>query len=106
MAKKIAPKTHSTSKKVISQDLVYLQEMFSNPKNSADFTAFLELDENEVAFLLGTKPETKKVQKILADAEELRRQLMIEHRKQTVLSDDSESQKEKVVPGKGQTKLF
>jgi len=35
-------------------------------------TALFELDEKEVAFLLNTKPDTKKVKTIMSDAQEIK----------------------------------
>ena len=65
---KIGAKTHSSSRAVISKDLPYYREIFSGAEKAVAFTAFFGLNEKEVAFLLNSKPETKKVQKIISEA--------------------------------------
>ena len=81
MGKKIGKKTHASSREVIAHYLPYLQIIFENKELAPQFTAYFDLNEKEVAFLLGTKPETKKVQKIIEKAEELRGIEMLSKRK-------------------------
>ncbi|PIN85430.1 MAG: hypothetical protein COV47_02165 [Candidatus Diapherotrites archaeon CG11_big_fil_rev_8_21_14_0_20_37_9] len=71
LGKKIGAKTHSSSRKVISKDLPFLTAIFSSREKAVSLSAAFELNEDEVAFLLGTKPDTKKVQSIIAEASEL-----------------------------------
>ncbi|MCR4335695.1 MAG: replication factor C large subunit [archaeon] len=72
MGKKIGSKMHSSSRAVISKDLPFLQMIFQNREKAVSLTALFELDEKEVAFLLNTKSDTKKVKTIISDAQEIR----------------------------------
>ncbi|MFH1224514.1 MAG: replication factor C large subunit [Candidatus Diapherotrites archaeon] len=81
IALKVGKQTHSGVKSVIKDDLPYLRAIFENKPRAAELTAQFCFDENEVAFLMGTKPETKKVQKVLEEAEVLRTQRVAEKRK-------------------------
>ncbi len=66
---KIGAKTHSSSRKTISADLPYIKQVFAKDREKAvAFAGLFALNEKEVAFLLGTSPDTKKVQGILQDA--------------------------------------
>ena len=69
---KIGNKIHTSSREVMAYDLPYLQMLFENKELAAQYTANFELNEKELAFLMNTKPTTKKVQKILAEAEKIR----------------------------------
>jgi len=71
LAKKAGKKTHSSSRTVISEDLPFLKMLFKNKEKAVQLTAAFEFDEKEVAFLMGSKPETKKVQKTAEQASEL-----------------------------------
>ncbi|MDD5147941.1 MAG: replication factor C large subunit [Candidatus ainarchaeum sp.] len=62
---------HSGSKEFIANDLVFFRIFFA--KNPENFSAAFDFDEKEIAFLLETKPETKKVQKILEKAREIKK---------------------------------
>ncbi|MFH1235242.1 MAG: hypothetical protein V1493_06530 [Candidatus Diapherotrites archaeon] len=52
-------------------ELPMLMELFSDKAKAAGLTAQFAFDEREVAFLMHTKSETKKVQSVLAEAQEL-----------------------------------
>lgn len=65
---KIGAKTHSSSRKVVSSDLPFLKDIFTKRENAVSLTALFGLEDKEVAFLLGTTPDTKKVQSIMDDA--------------------------------------
>ncbi len=71
LAKKAGKKTHSSSRTVISEDIPFLKMLFKNKEKAVQLTAAFGFDEKEVAFLTGSKPETKKVQKIAEQANEL-----------------------------------
>ncbi|HLC92919.1 MAG TPA: replication factor C large subunit [archaeon] len=68
---KIGKLTNSSSRKVISADLPYLKMIFENRESAVALTASFGLEEKELAFLLDTTPETKKVQSILAEVSEI-----------------------------------
>tara|TARA_Y100000310_G_scaffold345859_1_gene471626 strand:- start:20659 stop:22056 length:1398 start_codon:yes stop_codon:yes gene_type:complete len=72
LGKKFGSKMHSSSRAVISKDLPFLQMIFNNREKAVSLTALFELDEKEVAFLLNTKPDTKKVKTIISDAQEIK----------------------------------
>ena len=46
--------------------------MLEDKEKMVEFAAQFELDENEIAFMLNSKPETKKVQSLLLEAQQLR----------------------------------
>ncbi len=68
LAQKIAQKTHSSKKDVLSNYLPFLRMGFENREKAVEFTAQFGFDEKEVAFLIGSDPKTKKVSTIIADA--------------------------------------
>jgi len=115
---KIGSQTHSSSRTVMSQDLPFLQAVFSKKENAVSLSASLNLDEAEIAFLLNTKPTTKKVQKIFTEAQELRNAELIEKSKsragfpkpalqevEETQEEEKPEQKEEQEPHK-QTRLF
>lgn len=69
---KFGKRTHTSTRKFISADLPYLKMVFQNRESAVAMSASFELDEKEIAFLLDTTPETKKVQSILEEAETIR----------------------------------
>ncbi|HZX19811.1 MAG TPA: replication factor C large subunit [archaeon] len=71
---KIGSYTHSSSGKVISKDLPFLRVIFKNKESAVALTSLFDLNEKEIALLLDTKPETKKVKTILEEAESLKGQ--------------------------------
>lgn len=96
VSKKIGEKTHSSARRVISQDLFYIMEIMKDKEKAIELTAEFEFDEKELAFLLGTKPDTKRVKDIIEKALELRAKRIAEKRK-------TESQ---LLADKNQKKLF
>jgi len=78
---KIGQKTHSSSHTFAARDLPFLQVAFSKKENAVALSAGLDLNQDEIAFLLGTKTETKKVQKIFEEAQAERKKAMIGKRK-------------------------
>ncbi len=75
LGKKIGKKMHSSSYEIISRDLPYLRAIAKKRENAVSLAVLCELDEKEVAFLLETSPDTKKVQSILEEATALRGQM-------------------------------
>ena len=69
---KIGQQMHSSSKEVISKDMPFLKIIANEGENAANIAAQFDMNEDEIAFLLDTKPETKKVQNVLSKATELR----------------------------------
>jgi replication factor C large subunit len=82
LCKKIGRQTHSSSREVMAQDLPFMQVFFKEKEKAARFAAQFDLNEEEIAFLLSTKPETKKVAAIAAAAEQLKKERIAEKRKQ------------------------
>ncbi len=74
LGKKIGKFTNSSSRKVISADLPYLKMIFEKRENAVALSATFNLDEKEIAFLLDTSPETKKVQSIIEEVQQIREQ--------------------------------
>lgn len=73
LGKKIGEKTHSSSKTII-RDLPFLEMIFQNKEKAIALTALFDLNDKELALILNTKPETKKVKNIISEAEALREQ--------------------------------
>ena len=69
---KMAEQMHSGIKEIIRNDLTYIKMLFENKANAINLAAQFDFDAEEVAFLLGTKPETKKVQAIIEEAQKIR----------------------------------
>lgn len=69
---KIAEQTHSGIKEIISKDLTYLKMIFKNKQEAIALSSQFDFDGEEIAFLLGTKPETKKVKEIIEEAQKIR----------------------------------
>jgi hypothetical protein len=69
---KIGRQMHSSSKEVISKDMPFLKIIAGEGENAALIAAQFDMNEDELAFLLDTKPDTKKVQNTLSKAAELR----------------------------------
>ncbi|MCX6801657.1 MAG: hypothetical protein NT067_00940, partial [Candidatus Diapherotrites archaeon] len=71
ICKKIGKQINSSAHAVMQYELPMLVELFSDKAKAAGLTAQFGFDEREVAFLMQTKPETKKVQSVLEEAEKL-----------------------------------
>ncbi len=78
---KIGTEMHSSSKAVISQDLPFLHMIFKKKESAVALSAGLDLSLEEIAFLLGTKPATKKSKTFFDAAQELRAKELVEKRK-------------------------
>ncbi|MBI2529940.1 MAG: replication factor C large subunit [Candidatus Diapherotrites archaeon] len=108
---KMAEQMHSGIKGIIREDLTYIKMLFENKANAINLAAQFDFDAEEVAFLLSTKPETKKVQAIIGEAQKIRgrhavpgKQLMQE----SGIAEPAHEQEEipKPVAESGQRKLF
>ncbi len=72
LCRKIGDQTHSSAREVMANDLPYLKMLCEDKEQVAALCAQFEFEAEELAFLMGSKPETKKVKDALAKAEELR----------------------------------
>ena len=72
LAAKISKPMHSTSRKIIRDDLPFLKIYFQDKELAPFLADRFDLDEKEIAYLLNTKPTTKKVQKIFDGAQQLK----------------------------------
>ncbi len=81
LGKKLGKQLHSSSRAVVYSDLPYLQMLFKDKILAARLSAQFDLDEGEIAFLLASKPETKKVKKIFEEARQLRQKELSAKRK-------------------------
>ncbi len=78
ISQKIGKLVNSSAQAVMKYELPMIQEMFSDKEKAARLTAQFGFDEKEVAFLMKTKPERKKVQLALEQAELLRENFILE----------------------------
>ncbi len=69
IASKMNKEVHASSKAIFSKDMPFIRQSFSNKDFAVDFSARFDLNEKEIAFLLNTKPETKKVASIFESAQ-------------------------------------
>jgi len=81
VALKIGKKIHSSAKGVIANDLPFFKSIFQHKEKAIELTAEFGFDEKEIAFLLNTKPSTKKVKDIYIKGEEKKASLVAERRK-------------------------
>ncbi len=107
---KIGSQIHSSSHAVMSYDLPYLQAAFSKKEKAIAFSAALDLNEEEIAFLMESKPSTKKVRNVFEAAQEERKKAMLERRKQASALPAEEPlegpAEEKAEEEESQTRLF
>lgn len=117
LALKIGKATHSGSRQVIGEDMPFLLEVFKNKEKAIALSASLGLSEEEIAFLLETKPETKKVKAVFEAAQEMRKKQFLEKRKamqgfdekflaEALKQEEEHPEREKMEPEPGQAKLF
>ncbi len=76
LARKIGKKLHSSARQVIKHELPLFELLFEKKEKAVLLSALFDFNEKEIAFLLSTKPETKKVQRIKTEAEELKREIL------------------------------
>ncbi len=74
LCRKIGEQTHSSAREVMAHDLPYLLTQCEDKEQAARLAAQFNLEAEELAFLMQTKPDTKKVKDAMAKAEELRAQ--------------------------------
>jgi len=72
ICKKIGLKIHASIKSVQQNELPIIKEQLKHEQSAANVCYLYNLDENEIAFLLETKPDTKKVQNILEQSQKLK----------------------------------
>ncbi|MDP6670476.1 MAG: replication factor C large subunit [archaeon] len=115
ISKKMSPKLHSSLRQVMSSHLPFLKMVFKDKEKAAMLSAWFDLDEKEIAFMMGSKPTTKKVQKIFEEAQALKQEEMLSKRKSFIGIEDnslnsfSEEPKEEPAEEESahkQTKLF
>ncbi|MAG21884.1 MAG: hypothetical protein CL943_01080 [Candidatus Diapherotrites archaeon] len=81
LTRKIGLKTHSSSKKVSTEDLPFMKLIFQDKTLAPKIAAEFELNEKEIAFILETKPSAKKVQNIFEESQKIKQEVMIAKRK-------------------------
>ncbi len=70
IAQKIGEKTHCSIKDAMS-DIVFVQILLENKNIAPKIISFFDFDETEIAFLLNTKKDTKKVQNLIISSKEI-----------------------------------
>ena len=73
---KIGKKTHASIKDAM-QDIPYFELLMQNKKLAPELVYFFELEDKDVAFLLNTKKETKKVKNLIEQAKEIEQKVII-----------------------------
>lgn len=121
IAEKMKSKMRGSKKRIMSEDLAFLQPLFQNNETLTNFTALFGFDSADLAFLTGKKADSKFVEKILQHAEELRRKTIVKKNSffkgansedfasaETGFTEDFEEfKKQKIAElDKSQTKLF
>ncbi len=110
LCRKIGSRTHSSSRAVMKEDLAFLMVMFRNPELAARLSAEFGLSEEEIAFLMESKPETAKVKKVFASMQKIREQTISKRAVFPQFSEEEvlEEEKEPVVDKEAhkQTRLF
>jgi hypothetical protein len=89
---------------------------FQKRENAVDISASLNLSLEEIAFLLGAKPGSKKAEKVFGESQELRQKETVQKRKGFAAmpfagrEEPEEADAKAVEPGleegRGQTRLF
>ncbi|MFH1586432.1 MAG: replication factor C large subunit [Candidatus Diapherotrites archaeon] len=108
LGRKVGKQIHSSARDVMAHDLPFMQMLFEQKELAPRIAAQFDLNEKEVAFLMNTKPETKKVQKVIEEAAELRTQNITEKRsifRENFSSKEKIEEKPEEESG-NQTKLF
>ena len=80
ICKKIGKQIHSSTKEVAQNEFNLLKGIFKDKERCVTFVAQFDFDLTEIAFLMGSKPETKKVQKIFEEAQKIRESKFLEKR--------------------------
>ncbi len=116
---KIGKQIHSSSKQVLTNELPVLIEFFKDKEKAALLSAQFDFSLQEIAFLMQSKPDTKKVQTVFENSQKIREKKISEQRIQkkehvpltktvkTKKSENSEQKKSKKSSNdSNQTKLF
>ncbi len=88
VAKKIGSKTHTSIREGI-QDIPFIQFLVENKEMAPEIINFFGFDEKEIAFLLNTKEDTKKVKLLKEKSIEIEKQkisLMLKGKQSTIFS--------------------
>ncbi len=104
LCQKIGGRMHSSSRVVLAHDLPYLKSLFKDREKAAGYAAAFDLNEEEIAFLLGSKPTAKRVKNIFSEAEELKSKHIAQ--KGTPFQAEPNEEKQAVQLDDGQAKLF
>ena len=76
VSSKIGKKTHASIKDIM-QEIPYFEVLMKNKELAPALVYFFELDDKEIAFLLNTKKETKKVKNLINQAKEIETKVII-----------------------------
>lgn len=99
VATKIGGRLHSSSREVIREDLPFISFLMKDQQQAIKLTTLFDFDENELAFLMDSKPASKKVKEVLEKASGLRQELSLKKRKfSQALSEEQLSQLTKQEP--------
>ena len=77
VAAKVGEKTHCSRNQAM-QEFYFTQFLLENKETAPSVAAFYGFDEKELAFLLETKPDTKKVENLLKEAQALEKKVVVE----------------------------
>lgn len=98
--KKIGKKIHSSVRKIAVQDMPFFSLVFEDKKSAAVFFSEFGFELEEVAFLLGAKPDSKKALSVFEEAQNIRREKIASKNRKTFLVQVQENNEER------QSKLF
>ena len=76
-ASKIGEKTHCSIKQG-TKDIPYVQTMMENKQKAPELTYYYDFDDKELAFLLNTKKDTKKIKNLLEQANIIEQKIILE----------------------------
>jgi len=77
VAEKIGKKMH-TSKRFGLQDIPYVQMMLEKKENAPALISYFGFDDKELAFLMNTKADTKKVKNLIEESKQIKKLSIIE----------------------------
>jgi replication factor C large subunit len=80
VAGKVGQKTHCSIRQGM-KDLPYLQTLMENKEMAPKLTYYYDFEDKELAFLLNTKKDTKKVSKLLDAATEIEKEIILQKTK-------------------------
>ncbi|MFH1663667.1 MAG: replication factor C large subunit [archaeon] len=101
IAGKLSKDFHSSSKEIFLNDIPFITQLFRNNRDFAvSFSARFDLNEKEIAFLLGTKPETKKVGLLLSESQQKKKSSFLGRKPLSALTESLLGEIEKDEPEK------